>query len=113
MTGGTMCHMLQLPKREQQQHHPLHVLGCYACYNLHASFARCSNMFLFFALNLALLQTAQTYITEHNTPLGACAFCLHNLEQPHQKQQQQSSTGGGTQHAPALLRLPCYHAFHM
>ena len=65
-----------------------------------------------------LVETARAWMTEHNVPEGACAFCLADMgadaaqqsrgQLQHQQQQQQQQGAGEN----GLVRLPCFHAFH-
>lgn len=54
-----------------------------------------------------LVETALDLLTEHNRPEGLCAFCLEPLPPPANP----AAPGQGQQHA--LLRLQCYHCFHL
>ena len=53
---------------------------------------------------LQLVASAIDLLTRYNTPGEACAFCLE-AQVP-----EEDGAGAGP---PQLLRLPCYHCFHL
>lgn len=54
-----------------------------------------------------LVETALDLLTEHNRPEGLCAFCLERLPDP------SDPAAPGAERQGALLRLQCYHCFHL
>lgn len=56
-----------------------------------------------------LVETASAELTRFNMPEEPCAFCL----EPQEPEEPSSSGGAGGAGPPPLLRLPCYHCFHL
>ena len=50
----------------------------------------------------SLIEAAKDVMTEMNQPEGHCIFCLEELVAPQTKPSQET-----------LLRLPCYHCYHL
>ena len=55
-----------------------------------------------------LVETASEELTRLNAPGEPCAFCLEP-----QEPEEPSGGGGDAAGPPRLLRLPCYHCFHL
>lgn len=52
----------------------------------------------------SLIETARDVMTDINQPEGNCIYCLEGLV---------PAGGDPDSQAQALLRLPCYHTFHL